>query len=414
MATAPGPPLGKSQPLAGVNSLTFAWQPPTSDGGSAITGYNIYVYGDPGYSGLAYSNGVGPTDRQVTVNGGPPWITNGITYYCQLTAVNAIGESAPFNFRPFQAGSKPEPPTTATASAVGTDKILVSWTPPSTSPDATIFWYVITVHNLSTDTITRRITANGISQSSYLVSDLPFGVYEFRVQSVNCPGYSTPTVTNTVTLSSGLELFLQGLSWTSKDGTVWPATDGPNAGLENGTAQDGGNLNTLYLDGSTDWLVPNLGSFGEFTINVWWKDAGTVIGGDSPCILTEIYTGGDINFCITTNQTPIMAPDFACGFFRLGQWYFGTPFTLPNLTWINIQYTYDGNTITTYINGSAIGTVSTGGVLSRSDGNSIRLGRRWDLAEYMFGFLGEVRIYSRALSAAEVLAAYNESLPNFP
>lgn len=199
MATVPGPPQIKTQPLAGVNSLTFAWQPPVSDGGSAITGYTIYVYGDPAYAGLAYSNGTGPEGRQITVDGGPPWIANGVTYYCRLTASNAVGESAPADFRPFQAGSKPDPPASATAVAVGSDKILVSWTPPSSLPDATIFWYVITVKTSGGTTVSRW-TADGLSQSSYMVSNVAAGSYNVYVQAVNCPGYSSMVSAGSVNL----------------------------------------------------------------------------------------------------------------------------------------------------------------------------------------------------------------------
>ena len=409
MATAPDPPIVKSQPLAGVNSLTFSWQPPLNDGGSPITSYNIAVYGDSNYSGLVVSDGADPNDRQKTI--GLPWISNGVTYYCRMIAINAIGGSAPADFRPFQAGNKPTPPASASATKAGQQSVLVSWTS-GTTPDATIFWYVITAYNQTTSSIVRRITANGLTQISYFITNLPYGTYEFRVQSVNCPGYSAPTITNTVTLASSLELFLQGSSWTVPSGSVWPATTGLNAGLEDGIAQNNGNANALYLNGSTAWTVPNLGTFPNFTVNVWWKDTGTINNG-IPCIITEIFTGGAINFAILTNDGGVSYPNFACGFFS-GAWYLGTPFTLPANTWINIQYTYDGVNISTYINGSAIGTVSTGGVAAASGGNQVRLGRRWDASDYVTGFLGEVRIYSSVLSPAEVLADYNQSLPNFP
>lgn len=198
MATVPEPPRAKSQPLAGPNSLTFSWQPPLNDGGSAITIYTISVYGDPGYSGLVVSDGILPPATQKTINN-PSWISNGVTYYCRITATNAIGTSAPAYFRPFQAGSKPGPPASATASAVGTDKILVSWTPPSTAPDATIFWYVITVATPGGTTVSRW-TANGETQTSYMVSNVAAGSYNIYVQAVNCPGYSSKVFAGTITL----------------------------------------------------------------------------------------------------------------------------------------------------------------------------------------------------------------------
>lgn len=401
----PDPPRGKSQPFAANQSLSFYWLPPLNDGGSPITAYTIFVYGDPGYSGVVIFDSTGPNDHVKTL----PVPSNGTTYYCTITATNADGQSDPFYFRPFQAGNLPGPPAIATATKAGQQSVLVSWT--AGTPDATLFWYVITAYNQTTSSVVRRITANGLTQSTYLLTNLPYGTYEFRVQSVNCPGYSPPTLTNTVTLANTLELFLQGSSWTS--GSSWPATVGPTASLETGMAQNNGNPNALYLDGSTNWLAPNLGRLNTFTVNVWWKDTGTVNSG-SPCILTGVFTGGPINYVITTNAGGgISYPNFGCGFYN-GPFYFGRPFTLPANTWVNIQYTYDGTNITTYINGSSIGSVSTGGVVATGSLDPIRLGRRWDNPEYMEGFLGEVRIYSSALSPAEVLADYNQSLPNFP
>jgi len=227
---------------------------------------------------------------------------------------------------------------------------------------------------------------------------------------VNCPGYSPPTITNTVTLANSIIYYLQGSSWTT--GGVWPATTGSNASLADGTAQNNGDSNALYLNGSTCWQFPDVGSLSNFTVNVWWKDTGTNLGG-SPCIITQIFTGGPLNISITTNQASVSAPNFGGGFYG-GPWYFGTPFTLPNNTWINIQYTYDGTNLVTYINGSSIGSVSTGGATALSGGQPYRIGRRWDNAEYMTGFIGEVRIYSTALSASDILAAYNESHSKFP
>lgn len=78
---------------------------------------------------------------------------------------------------------------------------------------------------------------------------------------------------------------------------------------------------------------------------------------------------------------------------------------------MNIQVTYNGSQIVTYINGASIGTVSVGG--AADTGLDYLIGRRWDGANYMVGEIGELRIYNRVLSASEVTAAYNESLATF-
>lgn len=71
----------------GSGSVTLQWSAPASDGGSAITGYNIYRGTASGGETLLAQVGdvAGYTDTSVT---------SGTTYYYEVSAVNAVGESA--------------------------------------------------------------------------------------------------------------------------------------------------------------------------------------------------------------------------------------------------------------------------------------------------------------------------------
>lgn len=420
MATVPDPPRNKTQPLAGVNSLTFSWLPPLNDGGSPITAYEVNVYGDPGYQGLAYSTGTGPEGRQVTASGyqgnGDPWIANGVTYYCSMVAYNAIGQSAPAYFRPFQAGHLPDPPASATAVAVGSDKILVSWTPPSVLPDATIFWYVITVKTSGGTTVSRW-TANGLSQSSYMVSNVAAGSYDVYVQAVNCPGYSSMVLAGSVSLPQGLLLWLQGSSWNNT--TTWTdsSPNGKNAILATGTSAGNGG-NSVVFDGSTYWTFPTLGSLATFTVTAWYYNTGVYpsgIGSPLPTIITEQFDGGQpyVNYALTFNQILGDSGQWSGGFFS-GGWQLGTFFSITNSVWTYIAYTFDGNSIVTYINGALIGTVVTGAVTPNTSTLPGRIGTRWDALQYITGRIGELRVYNRALGAAEIANLYTTTQGNFP
>jgi hypothetical protein len=86
----------------------------------------------------------------------------------------------------------------------------------------------------------------------------------------------------------------------------------------------------------------------------------------------------------------------------------GTLFTLVDNVWTNIQYTWDGTNIVTYINGVSIGSVAPAVPVGGS-GLAIRIGRRWDTANYVTGVIGEVLVYNTDLNALQILAAYNES-----
>lgn len=187
----PGAPNIKTLPLARPQALTFGWAPPTSDGGSPITGYRLVL--NPG--ALTYTPG--PEERTYTVSG----LTNGTTYFATLEAQNANGYGPAATFRPFQPGSRPtEAPATATAQRqTGNSTALVSWTPPSVLPDATIFWYTIRSYSDNPADSTIKITANGQTQSNYIVRNLnPSSIYSFDVRAVNCPGYGPRRFTSTI------------------------------------------------------------------------------------------------------------------------------------------------------------------------------------------------------------------------
>ncbi len=78
-------------------------------------------------------------------------------------------------------------------------------------------------------------------------------------------------------------------------------------------------------------------------------------------------------------------------------------------TWTFIVGSYDGNNINIYVNGTLKSTVANNTGISYSGGSSpgTYIGTDSGNANYFTGFMDDVRIYNRALSAAEVQAIYN-------
>jgi subtilase family serine protease len=101
---------------AGDAQVTLSWPAPSSDGGLAITGYNIYKGTASGGETLytTIGNVLTYTDTAVT---------NGQTYYYEVTGVNTLGESGLSN----EANATPSQPTMKILSVtVGTDKATYS------------------------------------------------------------------------------------------------------------------------------------------------------------------------------------------------------------------------------------------------------------------------------------------------
>src|SRR3989475_9719490 len=78
------------QAAGGNARVTLSWQAPASNGGSAITYYKIYKSTSSGTEVYLTTRGNVTSYTDVTV-------TNGITYFYKVSAVNSVGESVQSN-----------------------------------------------------------------------------------------------------------------------------------------------------------------------------------------------------------------------------------------------------------------------------------------------------------------------------
>src|SRR5271166_3623499 len=73
---------------------------------------------------------------------------------------------------------------------------------------------------------------------------------------------------------------------------------------------------------------------------------------------------------------------------------------LPLNTWTFLSATYNGSTLTTYVNGTPVGSTSiTGSIYTTSD--PLRIGGDWD-SEMFTGLIDNVRIYNTALTQSQI------------
>jgi titin len=174
----PNAPTGLKATDAAANQITLSWTAPSG----SVSGYNIYQGTSSGGETTTPVNGsvlVSGTSTTVTVS------TTG-TYYFQVTAVNAAGQSSASNEASATAAAiAPSAPTglTATPSA---SAVTLNWSAPATGDTPTS--YQIWQGTASGSETTLAATVSG-SQTTDYISGLNDGTtYYFVVKAINAAG----------------------------------------------------------------------------------------------------------------------------------------------------------------------------------------------------------------------------------
>jgi len=136
-ATIPGAPTSLNA-VEGDRQVTLTWTAPADDGGSAITNYMVYRGTAAGAE--SFLTQLGPSTSYVD-NG----LTNGETYYYEVSAVNAVGEGSQSNeavATPVSPVAPPSAPGNLTA-VPGDKQIALTWAAPSSDGGSPITNYRI-------------------------------------------------------------------------------------------------------------------------------------------------------------------------------------------------------------------------------------------------------------------------------
>jgi|GEM_PF-3374892 hypothetical protein len=239
---------GPSVPLAPQNLIATAgnarvslsWSAPSSNGGCPITSYNIYRGPSPGTETFLSSGGSAPSYLDMTV-------TNSVTYYYAVTAVNSIGESVWSN----EASATPAPssvsalgvsgfPSSVTAGTTGTLTVTAK-----DSNGNIVQSYQGTVHFTSTDGL-------AVLPADYTFSAADSGVHTFV--SVQLKTVGTQSITATDTANSLITGAQTGIVVTAAPASALVISGFPNpvtAGTSQSftvTAKDAyGNIATGYV-----------------------------------------------------------------------------------------------------------------------------------------------------------------------
>lgn len=230
----PSKPNIRVRPKATDGTLEFWWGPPTSDGGSAVTGY---VFNIPG----VVTHTLGPTDGYYKVTG----LVNGDPYTATIYATNANGNGATATFRTVEPGNLPGPMNTVTTTRDASGVATFSWTAPTSDGGATIGWNKLSLIPLRSDLPTKFYNTVA-ADTSITVTDLSADEsYIALVQARNDPGFP---------------ILKQVLTRTLTFGTMPQDISGFRYNI------DAGDLNSLYVDTSGQTLV---GYESAVSMNSW-------------------------------------------------------------------------------------------------------------------------------------------------
>ena len=252
---------------AGDTELVCNWTSPSSENGSAVTGYKVRTSSDAGSTwGSPQTSG---TSTSTTISG----LTNGTAYVVQVLATNAAGDSA------YSASSlattpvgTPTTPTAVTCTPSNT-QIACSWTAPTSNGGSVVTAYkyrvstnsgttwssaASTLSALTSTTITgltngtaymvQVLATNTVGDSAYSASSLAATPYTTpdAPTGVTCtPGDTQIACSWTAPTSNGGSVVTaykyrvstnSGTTWSSAASTLSALTSTTITGLTNGTA----------------------------------------------------------------------------------------------------------------------------------------------------------------------------------
>ncbi len=136
LPTSKASPPQNVQAIPSAGKIILAWNAPAANGGTPITGYNIYR--------STFSGGeqrLAQLQVQYSFTDTPP--DNTTTFFYTVTAVNNVGESAPsleVNAKASSSANVPSAPRSLTAAA-GKNSVLLSWTAPLSNGGNSISGY---------------------------------------------------------------------------------------------------------------------------------------------------------------------------------------------------------------------------------------------------------------------------------
>ncbi|MCK9206896.1 MAG: FG-GAP-like repeat-containing protein, partial [Salinivirgaceae bacterium] len=380
---------------AGVMQVTLQWDQNTE---ADFLRYRIYggTTANPTVKMDSTTNGI--TDASKVITG----LTNGVTYYFRITAVDSSGLESGYSNEvgatPLEPDIPPGVPVNL-AATVGDMQVTLRWNQ-NTEPD--FLRYRIYGGTAANPTVKMDSTTDGIADTSKVITGLTNGVtYYFRITAVDSSGLESDYSNEVTVTPVGL------VAYYPFNGN---ANDESGSGY-NGTENNGvtlvtdrfGNANSAYsFDGVDDYIDISASSIisftGDFTTNSWVKvseaDFDFILFGAGSTPTHIMLEPGVDSIKLTYHYTD--------GF----SWYANTSdLSFPKNEWAMVSVVRTGNTIKMYINGAISGTFS--GIYAGDAGfNMVGGNSSADPSRYLHGSIDDIAIYNAVLTDTEISQLY--------
>jgi CubicO group peptidase (beta-lactamase class C family) len=196
------------------------------------------------------------------------------------------------------------------------------------------------------------------------------------------------------------------VAWWQAEGNANDIVGTNNGTLINGVAFASGESGEAFDISPGSYVAiadaPELNPINAITIEAWIYRRAEV-GVNDPIVKKAGPTDGPYSLEFSGKQL--------CFLVFSGTWQGCCAGSVPFNQWCHVAGTYDGSTISVYVNGALVGAAGASGAMTPSH-NPINLGRdpSGNGREYN-GLIDEVRIYHRALNQLEIYAVYSGMPP---
>jgi glucose/arabinose dehydrogenase/chitodextrinase len=399
---APTAPTGLIATAASGNQINLSWN--ASSDNIAVTLYRIERCQGVGCSNF---QDLGTNTTTTYTDTG---LTPGTSYSYRVRAGDAAGNFSPYSSVATATTQAPDttPPTAPAnpvANAASSSLVNLSWG--ASTDNVAVTGYVVERCQGGACT---NFSALGTTSSTTFGDTAVTGntTYRYRVRATDAAGNPSPySAIASATTPAAPTALVAAYGFNEGAGTsVGDASGNNNVGAVSGAAwtTSGKYGKALVFNGSSSRVTindsPSVRLTTAMTLEAWvnpsiadssWRDL--------------IYKGDD-NYYLEATSTSGGAPG-AGGTFAASPLY-GTAALLVN-TWSHLAVTYDGSTIRLYVNGAQVASRAETGAIEVS-ANPLQIGGDNIYGQYFQGIIDEVRVYNRALSAAEIQADMNSPL----